>query len=153
MPAGSSVLRVSPCSERLPTGNDDAPLRAAAGPTVSRFQVKPIGVPNLPNVVTVIPFSNDTSGTNVEQTKILISAGVNAWSGLFVVDLGVPHCTLNGRRFKVSPTGGIDDTIHTDYVRIQVKPDTAKGPRALHDAHRQHGAGLRQRRGGSRVGS
>lgn len=66
------------------------------------------GVPNLPDVVTVVPFYHKANETTVEQTKVVISAAVDGVHGLFVLDLGAPRFNLNRTFLQPSPTGGVD---------------------------------------------
>ena len=78
------------------------------------------GIPNRPDIVTVVPFYTKPNETEAEQTKVIIPAEVDGRRGNFVVDLGDPDLDLNRTFFQPSPTGGVDTV--TDANRI---PDHA----------------------------
>jgi hypothetical protein len=74
------------------------------------------GVPNLPDVVTVVPFYWKENETEQEKTKVVIPAEVDGLHSIFIVDLGCPPLILNRTFLQPSATGGIDTV--TDANRI-----------------------------------
>jgi hypothetical protein len=74
------------------------------------------GVPNLPDVVTVVPFYWRENEDDAEKTKVVIQAEVDGRHGIFIVDLGSPTLILNRTFLQPSATGGVDTV--TDANRI-----------------------------------
>ena len=66
------------------------------------------GVPNKPDLVTVVPFYEKPNETANEKTKVIIPAWVDSVFGLFVVDLGAPRLNMNRTFLQPSPKGGVD---------------------------------------------
>lgn len=66
------------------------------------------GVPDKPDLVTVVPFYTKPDETPNEQTKVIIPAWVDSVFGLFVVDLGAPRLNLNRTFLQPGPHGGVD---------------------------------------------
>lgn len=97
VPAAHSTLL--PLSTRV---NQQAPSSAVSG------------VPNQPDLVTVIPFVWKANETYQEQTKVIIPGELNGRRGNFVVDLGDPDVDLNRTFLRPTPTGEIDTVLVTD---------------------------------------
>ena len=66
------------------------------------------GIPNQPDVVTVVPFYWKPNETAQEQTKVVIPAEVDGAHGIFILDLGSPILCLNRTFSQPNATGGID---------------------------------------------
>jgi hypothetical protein len=74
------------------------------------------GVPNLPDLVTVVPFYWKPNETDGVKTKVVIPAEVDGRHSIFILDLGCPPLMLNRTFLQPSPTGGVDTV--TDANRI-----------------------------------
>jgi hypothetical protein len=66
------------------------------------------GVPNRPDLVTVIPFYWKPNETHLEQTKVIIPVEIDGWHGIVNLDLGAGTAILNRTFLQPSPTGGVD---------------------------------------------
>lgn len=77
------------------------------------------GIPNRPDLVTVVPFYSKPDETEREMTKAVIPAEIDGHRSIFIVDIGCPPLMLNRTFLQPSPTGGIDTV--TEANRI---PDT-----------------------------
>jgi hypothetical protein len=86
-----------PPAGQRPAGAGQRPVSAAVP-----------GIPDLPDVVTVVPFYWKANETELEQTKVVIPADVDGRRGNFVLDLGAPRLNLNRTFLQPSPTGGVD---------------------------------------------
>jgi hypothetical protein len=66
------------------------------------------GVPNRPDLVTVVPFVSKPNESAIEQGLVMIPAEVDGHRGNFMVDLGAPDLMLNREFLQPSPNGGVD---------------------------------------------
>ena len=74
------------------------------------------GIPNRPDVVTVIPFYWKPNETDLEQTKVIIPAEIDGRHGIVNLDLGAGTAILNRTFLQPSLSNGVD-TI-TDANRV-----------------------------------
>ena len=81
------------------------------------------GVPNRPDLVTVVPFYWKANETDAEKEHIAILAEVDGLRGVFALDLGSLWLELNRTYLQRSPTGGVDTV--TDANRIPEKDASA----------------------------
>jgi hypothetical protein len=81
------------------------------------------GVPNRPDLVTVVPFYLKTNETDDEEKNVAIPAEVDGRRGIFLLDLGSTWFELNRTYLQPSPTGGVDTV--TDANRIPEKDTSA----------------------------
>jgi len=110
--ASGAIMSVSACAHAptsAPAHVTPANERRAAASIVP-------GVPDAPNVVTVVPFYQKANETALERTKVVIPATVDGVRGIFVVDLGAPRLNLNRTFLQPSRSGGVDTV--TDANRI-----------------------------------
>lgn len=82
------------------------------------------GVPNRPDMVTVVPFYWKPDETDDEKTKVVIQADVDGRHGVFIVDLGSPSLMLNRTFLQPSPTGGADTITDANRLPEHSEDDT-----------------------------
>jgi hypothetical protein len=130
---------VQPVPASQPALQPPAPSQVGTAPPAASLSP---GIPNLPDVVTVVPFYSKPNETEEEQTKVIIPAEVDGRRGNFVVDLGDLELDLNRTYWQPSPTGGVDTVTdatrlpdHTtddpnswDYVYVTVRIGTLQVP-------------------------
>ena len=100
----------------------------AAKPATAVAPVKDLipGVPNLPDLITVIPFYTKPDETDLEKTKAVIEAEIDGRRGVFIFDLGDSPMMLNRTYLQPNAAGGVDtvtdanrakdNTPQTDYM-------------------------------------
>ena len=81
------------------------------------------GIPNKPELVTVVPFYWKANEDDEEKTKVVIQAEISGHRGNFILDLGTFDGDVNRTFLRPNATGGIDTVLATDTT----------------DPHRQHG--------------
>jgi hypothetical protein len=74
------------------------------------------GVPNRPELVTVVPFFTKVNESKDEACRVVVSANVNRRRGVFVVDLGDPGLGLNRTYMQPTPDGGVDTITDTNRI-------------------------------------
>jgi hypothetical protein len=72
------------------------------------------GIPNRPDLVTVVPFYWKPHETGEEQTRVVFPAEVSGHQGILLLDLGDPDLDLNRTFLRPSATGGLDTVRETD---------------------------------------
>jgi hypothetical protein len=72
------------------------------------------GIPNKPDLVTVVPFYWKSDENNSEKTRVYIPAEVDGRQGIFMLDIGALDVTLNRTYVRPSTTGGLDTVLATD---------------------------------------
>jgi hypothetical protein len=98
----------------LDPGVADACVQQVVSPSASPFLppepgAAPVpGIPDLPDMVSTIPFYWKPNETALEQTKVVITAEVDGLRGNFVVDLGAPRLNLNRTFLQPSARGGVE---------------------------------------------
>jgi hypothetical protein len=93
------------------------PLGAQADPRDTPPDTSPVpGVPNRPDLVTVVPFYWKPNETDREKTKAVIPADIDGHHSIFIVDIGCPPLMLNRTFLQPSAKGGVDTV--TDANRI-----------------------------------
>ena len=75
------------------------------------------GVPNRPDLVTVVPFFSKPDETDLEKTKAVIQAEIDGRRGVFIFDLGDEPMMLNRTYLQPNTAGGVDTV--TDANRTQ----------------------------------
>ena len=90
------------------------------------------GIPNQPDVVTVVPFYTKEHATAEEKNLVAIPATVDGWHGIFLLDTGAPSFYLNRTFLQPSPTGGVDTV--TDTTRLPDHADETN-PRTWETVH------------------
>lgn len=89
------------------------------------------GIPNRPDLVTVIPFYDKPDATDREKTKVVIPVEIDGRRGIVVLDLGATPTVLNRTFLQPNPRGGVDTV--TDATRT---PDQTPMDDYLHgDLH------------------
>ena len=92
-----------------------ATARGAVSPATQQSATAQVpGVPNRPDLVTVVPFYWKPNESETEKTKVVIPAEVDGHHGNFIVDLGSPSLMLNRTFLRPSPTGGLDTVRESD---------------------------------------
>ena len=66
------------------------------------------GIPNRPELVTLVSFYSKPNETDLEKTKVVIPAEVDGHSSIFILDLGSTPIALNRTFLQPSLTGGVD---------------------------------------------
>jgi hypothetical protein len=66
------------------------------------------GVPNQPDLVTVVPFYTKPEETDLEKTKVVIQAEVDGRRGVFIFDLGAEPVMLNRSYLQPNAADGVD---------------------------------------------
>ena len=79
------------------------------------------GVPNRPDLVTVVPFYWKPNETEREQTKVVIPAEIDGHRSIFIVDIGCSPLILNRTFLQPSPTGGIDTVTDANRIRDTIQ--------------------------------
>ena len=103
------VLILSLCAAcHAPGGGRAGDASTAASPLGLPASFVIPGIPNRPDLVTVIPFYRRPNESWEEHTKVVIPAAVDGWRGIFIVDLGAPQLYLNRTFLQPSPAGGVD---------------------------------------------
>jgi hypothetical protein len=74
------------------------------------------GIPDLPDIVTVVPFYTKPNETEREKTKAVIEAEIDGRRGVFIFDLGDVPVMLNRTYLQPNAAGGVDTV--TDANRI-----------------------------------
>jgi hypothetical protein len=97
--------------------------------TVAPAQELAPGIPNLPELVTVVPFYTKPNETDREKTKAVIPAEIDGRRGIFIFDLGDEPMMLNRTYLQPNAAGGVDtvtdanripdNTPRTDYMNNQ----------------------------------
>ena len=87
-----------------------------------------LGIPDLPDLVTVVPFYTKPNETDLEKTKAVIEAEIDGRRGVFIFDLGDEPMMLNRTYLQPNAAGGIDtvtdanrtedSTPRTNYMNI-----------------------------------
>jgi hypothetical protein len=96
-----------------------ATTRVAHSP--ARAQVP--GIPNQPDLVTVIPFYEKANENETEKTRVVFLAEVDGHRGMFVLDLGAPPLYLNRTFLRPGATDGVDTVLETDTTDTHRRPD------------------------------
>ncbi len=115
-------------------------LAVASGCTVASAQRRATtagpDIPDLPNLVTVIPF--ELTGNEPERTKVLIPADIGGHRGMFILDTGDPRVDVNRDYVKSSPTGGLDTVAAgepvpqgEEHVRVPMRIGTLQLPHPI----------------------
>ena len=79
----------------------------AATPKISAREVAP-GIPDLPDLVTVVPFYSKPNETGREQTLIAMPVEIDGVHGIVLLDLGAALTTLNRTFLQPNSIGGVD---------------------------------------------
>ena len=66
------------------------------------------GIPNRPDLVTVVPFYTKPEETDLEKTKVVIEAEIDGRRGVFIFDLGDEPVMLNRTYLQPNASGGVD---------------------------------------------
>jgi hypothetical protein len=74
------------------------------------------GIPNLPDLVAIIPFYWKPHETAREKTKVVITAEIDGRRGNFILDLGDVPTALNRTYLQPNAAGGVDTV--TDSNRV-----------------------------------
>lgn len=94
------------------------------------------GIPNLPDLVTVVPFvpkrrftaadSQNLDRLHLQETVVPIMVSVDGHRGLFILDLGAPWLALTPKYFRLRRGGGVDTAMVTSqqmgitHVQVQI---------------------------------
>jgi hypothetical protein len=81
------------------------------------------GIPNRPDMVTVVPFYTKAGETDQEKTKVIIPAEVSGHQGLFILDLGEADLDLNRTFLRPRAAGGLDTVLATDTADTHRLPE------------------------------
>ena len=128
----SVVTASNACAPRATTPAATAAVPQSGMGSRSSSSIAIPGVPNLPDVVTVVPFYSKENETEKEKTKVVIPAEVDGLHSIFILDLGCPPLMLNRTFLQPSSTGGIDTV--TDANRIPDKT-TENDPSTFDKVH------------------
>ena len=110
VPPAAGCREASP----VPPGSRAAAVTSqAAGASTG---VNMVGIPSLPDDVTVIPFYTKPNETPLEQTKAVIEAEIDGHRGVFIFDLGAGTAVLNRTVLQPNAKGGVDTV--TDANRL-----------------------------------
>lgn len=90
------------------------PLTAQSTSTPQPATLQVAGIPNRPDLVTVVPFYWKPHETDIEQTRVVFSAEVGGHRGILLLDLGDPDLDLNRTFLRPGVTGGLDTVQATD---------------------------------------
>jgi hypothetical protein len=74
------------------------------------------GIPNKPDLVTIIPFYQKPDMTEREKTKVVLPADIDGVHGIFVFDLGSTPMMINRTFLQPNAKGGVDTV--TDASRV-----------------------------------
>ena len=74
------------------------------------------GIPDLPDLVTVVPFYSKPDETGEEQTLVAMPVEIDGLHGIVLLDLGAAFTTLNRTFLQPNSIGGVDSI--TDDNRI-----------------------------------
>jgi hypothetical protein len=101
--------------------------QVALPPAASTPSVVVPGIPNRPDLVTVVPFYSKADETDREKTKVVIPVEIDGRHGIVILDLGATPTMLNRTFLQPKPTGGVDTV--TDATSI---PDSTPMDDYLH---------------------
>jgi hypothetical protein len=100
----------------------------AATTQISARELAP-GIPDLPDLVTVVPFYSKSNETEGEQTKVAIPVEIDGLHGIVILDLGAAFTVLNRTFLQPNSIGGVDSITddnripdHTPWNQIVLDP-------------------------------